>query len=637
MKYEQYTSLIQKLEKYAAENPKGYELRVAALGALGYAYFIGLIVVFLLLPLLAVGLLFLMPQLIWILLKFAGKLIILILLGLVSLLGVIWTLLKSLWTKVPAPEGYELKREEAPQLFAAVEKTSDFLKAPRPNHILLIEDFNAAVMTLPRFGLFGKRTYLLVGLPLMQAVSPEQFEAVLAHEIGHISEKHSRFGTWAYRLKETWGRFIESQEMQGHNLSFLYAKFLNWYFPYFNAYSFVLCRRQEREADEYAVQLVGAKPLGEALINLEIKTRHLSQKFWKDVLDEAARDKNPPKELFNRMATAFRESDKPQDLKNLTKAVAINTDYSDSHPSLAERLKAIGYWKNSDLPELPSEAVETASQRYFGKLEEKYANVFNDLWEERVKDQWQQRHDYLLEARKRLDELNEKPEPLSAAELYEKAGLTAELSGEKESLAVLHEILEKHPDHASANFAIGTVLLNDDDEGGIKYIEKAINLDRALIMAGYETLYYFLRSKGRDEEAKKYVLGLEAEEEEVNLANQERSSVSPHDNFEEHDFPAEKIEQIRQKIQYYDEIQNAYLVRKVVNYYAEIPFYVLFLDTKKQGWFGKSGTLNTEDLLKVMVERLGELGIHYFVVLEKEFETLKPFLERLENARIFQR
>lgn len=29
MKYEQYTSLITKLEKYAEENPKGYELSVA--------------------------------------------------------------------------------------------------------------------------------------------------------------------------------------------------------------------------------------------------------------------------------------------------------------------------------------------------------------------------------------------------------------------------------------------------------------------------------------------------------------------------------------------------------------------------------------------------------------------------------
>lgn len=639
MKYEQYTSLIKKLEEYAEKNPQGYERRVTALAALGYAYFIGLILIFLLLPLLAIGLFILMPKLIWIVLKFAGKLILLILVALASILGVIWNFVKSFWAKIPAPEGYELNREDAPKLFEMVEKTSEFLKSPCPRHILLIEDFNAAVITLPRIGVFGKRTYLLLGLPLVQALSPSQLEAVLAHEIGHISEKHSSSAAWAYRLHETWGRFIQSQEADGHKLSFLYERFLNWYFPYFNAYSFVLCRRQEKEADEYAVQLVGAKPLGEALINLEIKSRNLSQKFWNEILDEAARDKTPPRELFTQMALAFRENNKPQDLMNLSKAIAISTDYADSHPSLAERLKTIGYWQNSDLPDLPEEVTETASAHYFGNLEEKFSNVFNALWQERVKEQWQQRHDYLLEAQKRLDKLDEKAktETLSADELYERAGLIAERYGEKESLAALRESLEKYPDHAATNFAVGTVLLNDDDETGIGFIEKALQLDRTLKIAAYEALYYYLRGKGRDQEARKYILDIEAEEEIVNLANQERSGVSPYDNFEKHDFAPAEIEKICSKIRYYHEIQAIYLVRKVVRHYSEIPLYVMFLDTKKKGWFGKEQTLDTEELLNVMVERLGEFGIHYFVVLEKDFEPVKPQLEQIENAKIYQR
>lgn len=639
MKYEQYTTLIKQLEEYAAKNPKGYERRVAALGALGYAYFAGLIIIFLLVPVLAVGLLILMPQLIWIILKLAGKLILLILVGLASVLGVIWSLIRSFWTKVPAPEGLEIKREDAPKLFEVVERTSDFLKSPRPDHILLIEDFNAAVVTLPRVGVFGKRVYLLVGLPLMQALSPVQFEAVLAHELGHISEKHGSSAALAYRLRETWGRFIESQEASGHKLSFLYEKFLNWYFPYFNAYSFVLLRRQEREADDYAVELAGARPLGEALINLEVKSRHLSQKFWKDVLDEAAREKIPPKALFTEMARAFRESNKPQDLMNLTKAVAINTDYSDSHPSLAERLKTIGYWHNSDLPALPEEISETASARYFGKSEERFSGIFDELWQERVKDQWKQRHEYLLEAQKKIDALEEKAktETLSADELYSRAGLISECRGEEEALAALREMLEKYPDHAVANFGVGTILLENDDEAGIVFIEKAMRLDRTLKIPGCETLYYYLRSKGRDEEAKKYVLAIEAEEEIVNLAQNERAGVSPNDQFDRHDLPAETIEKIRGRIQYYDEIQAAYVVRKVVQYYSEVPLYVMFLDTQKKGWIGGGQMLNSEDLLNVMVERVGEFGIHYFAILEKEFAGLKPRLEQIENARIYQR
>lgn len=639
MKYEQYTSLITKLEKYAEENPKGYELRVAALGALGYAYFGVLLLTFLLIPLAIVVLIFFVPKMLLIVLKLAGKLIWLIAIGFLSFFGVIWSFLKSFWTKVPAPEGFELSREEVPQLYELVDGTCDYLKSPRPQHILLTEDFNAAVVTLPKYGVFGKRTYLILGLPLMQAISPEQFRAVLAHEIGHISEKHGSYSTWVYSLQESWSRFLESQEAEGHQLSFLYEKFLNWYFPYFGAYSFVLRRRHEREADSYAVQFVGAKPLGEALINLEIKSLNLSQKFWKDVLDEAGREQTPPKELFTRMATAFRESNKPQDLMHLSKAVAINTGHTDSHPSLSERLRTIGYWKDADLPDLPDEVVETAAKKYFSNLEEKYVGIFNGLWQERVKEEWKNRHAYLLEAQKKIEDLDEKSktEPLSVDELYEKANLTAERYGEKESLPIFYEILALEPEHANTNFVIGSILLKNDDEKGIEFIEKAMEIDRTLKLAGCETLYYFLRGKGKDEEAKKHILTIEYEEEALGLAERERAGVFATDEFSEHDIKEETLEKIRSKMQYYDEIQVAYLTKKVVKHYAEVPFYVLFLETKKKGWIGDSATLNTEDLLKVMVERFSEFGIHYFVVLDNEFKSIVPRLEKISNAKIYQR
>ena len=163
-----------------------------------------------------------------------------------------------------------------------------------------------------------------------------------------------------------------------------------------------------------------------------------------------------------------------------------------------------------------------------------------------------------------------------------------------------------------------------------------MELDRTTRISGSETIYYYLRSKGRDGEGKKYVLNIEAEEEEVNRAQLERQGVLPSDDFIEHDFPADKIEKMQQKIRYYDEIKAAYLVKKVVRHYSEIPFYVVFFDTRKKGWFGGGVTLNTEELLTIMVERLSEFGVHYFVVLEKDYETVKPRLEKLKKAKFFE-
>ncbi len=37
-----------------------------------------------------------------------------------------------------------------------------------------------------------------------------------------------------------------------------------------------------------------------------------------------------------------------------------------------------------------------------------------------------------------------------------------------------------------------------------------------------------------------------------------------------------------------------------------------------------------------MVERLNEFGVNYSVVLENDFEKVKPRLEKLENAKFFE-
>ena len=639
MKYTQYISLIKRLEDYAAENPKGYELRVIALAALGYAYFVGIMILFLAIPFIIAVLFWFFPTLIWFLIKGALKIVWLIIIGIGAFLGFLGNALRSLWTKVPEPEGIELNCENAPELFEIAEKTSRELKASFPDKILLTEDYNAAVVTLPRFGMFGKRVFLMTGLPLMQALSPEQFEAVIAHEFGHISRRHSKYAAWIYRLHETWQRFLDSQERQEHKLAFLYTKFVNWYFPLFSAYSFVLMRRQEREADQYAAGLVGAKPLGEALVNLEIKGINLAQNFWQKILDEAAHKSAPPEKVFSKMALAFRESDSSRDILNLAKAVAVRTDYQDSHPALAERLKMIGYWnaEQSELPNLPMPARETAAEKFLGETAKKFARLFDANWLQRVQQDWKARHRYLQDIQKRIEELEKKSgsEPLSAEELYEKAGLTAEKYGEKQALPLLREIVEKFPEDAGANLTYGTVLLDEDQDEGIKYIEKAKTLDAALKANGDELIFNFLRRKGRDDEAEKYLEEIEKQYETIELAQKERASVLPDDRFESPDLPPEKIEPIRQFLTYHEEIQNAYLVRKAVNYMPEIPFYVLCLDVKVSKF--KFGGVSSENVLEAVANQVGNLGVGFVLLLEKNFSGLKREVENIAGAKIYQK
>jgi Zn-dependent protease with chaperone function len=635
MKYTQYISLIEKLETLAAENPQKYEWRVAALGALGYVYFIGIVAAFLAIPLAIIVLIWFFPVLFWVLVKAALKLIWFIIIGIAAVLGFLVSTLRSLWTKIPEPEGIELSRESAPEIFALADKMSVSLNASFPDKILLTEDYNAAVMTLPRFGMFGKKVFLLAGLPLMQAISPAQFEAVVAHEFGHISRRHGRFSAWIYRLHETWDVFLKSQEQHEHKFSFLYKKFVNWYFPYFSAYSFVLMRRHEREADQDAARLIGAQQLGEALINTEVKGINLAQNFWRKILEQAEYQTKPPEKVFSQMAMSFREENGSYDVVNLAKAVAVRTDYRDSHPALGERLKLIGYWnaEKNDLPDLPAPVSRNAAEVYLGDTAQKFADSFDAAWQSRVESDWRLRHKHLAEVQKRIAELESKTETLSADEMYELAMLRAEKFGAQESIALLRETVEKYPENGSANFSLGAVLLDDDREEGIAFLEKAKQLEISLKAPADEAIFEYLRRKGRDKEAEIYLEAIEKQYETIDSARQERAGFAPTDGYLQDVLPPENLEKVLKTLSYHEEIKAAYLVRKSVEHLPEIPFHVLCLDVKVPRF--KFGGVSSENVLEAVANQVGKFGIDYIVLLEKSYSSLKKDLQRNDAVKIY--
>src|SRR5438105_5788782 len=219
MDQRQFEALVQRMERFAVRAPGTYRSWVLALARFGYTLLLALVIVLLmLLALLAFGL----RHAAWLSVK----------LGLVvgALLLVV---LRSLWVRLEPPTGEPLARQEAPAFFARLDRLVAGLHTPRVHRVLVTEDFNAAVMQLPRLGIFGwYRSYLLIGLPLMQCLSGPQFEAVLAHELGHLSRGHARLGNWIYRLRRVWMRLDSALAQRPQWGSGAIRGVLHWYVPY---------------------------------------------------------------------------------------------------------------------------------------------------------------------------------------------------------------------------------------------------------------------------------------------------------------------------------------------------------------------------------------------------------------------
>jgi Zn-dependent protease with chaperone function len=94
-----------------------------------------------------------------------------------------FTRLKTLLTS-----SYRVERANAPTMFQLIDRIADRLDAPRPDVLLFDFGWNASVVAIgPR-----PRRALVLGVPLLLALSPQEVVALVGHEMGHLKHAGTR-------------------------------------------------------------------------------------------------------------------------------------------------------------------------------------------------------------------------------------------------------------------------------------------------------------------------------------------------------------------------------------------------------------------------------------------------------------
>lgn len=565
---EQFDALVGRLEERARQNPARYKLNVYLLALLGNVY-IGAVL------LLVIALLAGLVASVTTFRALAVKLILVV--------GVfLWMVVKALWVKIDPPSGLALDAGQAPELFAMIEELRRRLGAPRFHHVLITDDFNAAVTQSPRLGLFGwDRNYLLLGLPLLQSLTAEQFKAVLAHEFGHLAKGHGRMTHWIYRQRRRWSRLLEVLEESESKGSFLFKPFLHWFTPYFGAYSFPLARADEYEADAISARLSSPRAAAEALTQVDVVGSYLAERYWPDVQRQADEHPQPAFAPFGSLGLRVAaELDEASARGWLAEAMARQTTSSDTHPALRERLAALG-----EAPRLALPAPGQAADRLLGEALPQITESLDRGWQEAVRPSWEERHQEVQEGRSRLADLDARHAAgaeLTLQEAYDRAVLTESMGNDADAaLDQLRALHQRAPDEAVVTLAFGGRLLARGDEAGCALVQRAMERDEDLILQGCVLLRDHHWRGGRPQEAQAWNRRLIERTELLQAAAKERNQIHLDDRFEPHGLSAEDLEALRAQLRDIPALHRAYLVTKRVRHFAERPLYVLAVSIKE--------------------------------------------------------
>lgn len=289
-------------------------------------------------------------------------------LALFVLIAVGYTLvaiLQSLTARAPDPPtpGRPLKRGEAPDLWAMVEAVAQRVGTRPADKIFITPGTEIAVTEkgslVQKWRDQGER-HLILGLGVLPCLTQNQFQAILAHEYGHFSNRDTAGGTVAsyvrYAMRLTAIGLAQGGQARWYNPVWL---FLLAYDRIFMRITQGASRLQELLADRYAALAYGPQHFSDGLRNIVEQSVRFDMQVKRAVV-QAQKEKA---QLENLWTLPPLDEMGQYSVKNLEREVKKimdrYTSSSDSHPAPNQRIEFVKHIMPAELvPDLPAPTTD---------------------------------------------------------------------------------------------------------------------------------------------------------------------------------------------------------------------------------------------------------------------------------------
>jgi hypothetical protein len=332
--------------------------------------------------------------------------------------------------------------------------------------VFLDDSFNAGAAESRGFlGLFGMRFALTLGVPLLAALSRDLALAVIAHELGHFSRRHGRLGHWLYRARVGWIDYARQVEESDSPFDRAAAWYSSRFVPFFSIHCFVHSRQCEYEADADAALAVGGERVAEALTRIAVIARLSNEFFPRQVVRWQIETPQPPADYYERFAAAAQTWPLSEQQAQLAEALHVPAGWNDTHPSLAERLAALGQ-RAALVAVVENAGAALLGGRWSGILKE-----FSTRWLKEARPDWI--IEYLCFkhiGRALLDAEEETASSWNDDKRLERANVLRRLDPAA-GLAELQSLYSRKPPHPHVRLAYGAALLDKNDQSGVEILE----------------------------------------------------------------------------------------------------------------------------------------------------------------------
>lgn len=586
------------LEREAQEHPFRHAVRLWLLVMLGYAapLLVGSV------PLGVMGLMVVCGVqlgLIWLILGIALSLT-----GL-TISGVL--LVMAVTTDLGNSDGLRISRQDAPELWKMLDEACGVVGVRSISELLLVEHFNAYAAQRRRWGLIGPwKNTVGLGVPLMMALSPEELRVVVAHELTHLRGRHSTVSVRFIRVYYAWERLAARSRLTTSKgtakiWDWTVGAFVRWYAKRIAIVTLAIRRKYEYEADHVAIEAHNANRAGgmrsgaTALARLDWVTYWWERAFLPRLWKLAGELPIPPGDVMERIAVFLQseggveggaESERVREIARRwrERERRSQTPITASHPCLRDRLKAVGaeglLEEGSGITNVIAGSVDL-----LGPSKARVMQVMNARIKALMMPNWRQRHEQARYVQKGPDAAFEAL-IIGRSEQereWERKLAEVERLEPEEACDVLREYVVENPEFGPALYTLGRIMVQQDDERGVAFVEKGMKADSECIGPGLSMLLDYYRQMGRDDEAELIRQRLEQFELDYEATRKERVTLSKSDEFEPHGLSPTDVEKLRRVLYRFSQVRLAWVARKRVRQFADKPNYVILITPIRVG------------------------------------------------------
>ena len=220
--------------------------------------------------------------------------------------------------------GVELTRSEHPRLWAEIDELAASVVTAAPVRAVVTPDVNAAVTEAT-----GRRE-LVLGLPLLTGLTRPELRSVLAHELGHFGEGHTRALARTRRLTDGLGGLLDHLRGPVRLVVSAYARG-------FALLASAANRQQELDADAHSARLAGPAAAASAMrrtAELDVAWDHYCENYLQ--LSVPAQRRPDVVGGFHRLLEA--NAERLSAVADEVLAAQGRGSFLDSHPSTPQRI-----------------------------------------------------------------------------------------------------------------------------------------------------------------------------------------------------------------------------------------------------------------------------------------------------------